>query len=151
MLKGRRLGAALAALGVIGLGLTAAPGSARAWWAGGWGWHGGVSVGVALPPVVVAPPPYYVAPPVAYAAPPPVVYAPPPPRGPVWVPGHWQYRLLGARPLAVGRQNVTTVLSPNTAALPTTRPDPFGFRMLPPGLKMYWKSGCTTHQGASCA
>jgi hypothetical protein len=89
MAMGRRLAVALAALGVAGLGLTVAPGSAKAWWAGGWGWHGGVRVGVALPPVVVAPPPYYGPPPVAYA-PPPVVYAPPP-RGPFWVPGHWQY------------------------------------------------------------
>jgi hypothetical protein len=88
MAMGRRLGVALAALGAVGLGLTAAPGSAKAWW----GWHGGVRVGVVLPPVVVAPPPYYGPPPVvAYAPPPPVVYAPPPPRVPVWVRGHWQY------------------------------------------------------------
>ncbi len=88
MLTGRRLGAALAILGVIGLGVTAAPRSAEAWWGGGWGWRGGVSIGVALPPVVVAPPPYYAPPPVVYA-PPPVAYASPP-RGPYWVPGHWQ-------------------------------------------------------------
>jgi hypothetical protein len=90
MFTRRRLGAALAALGVIGLGLTAAPGSAKAWWAGGWGWRGGVRVGVALPPVVVAPPPYYPPPPVVYAPPPPIAYVTPP-RVPYWVPGHWRY------------------------------------------------------------
>ncbi len=80
-----RVGAALAVLGLAGLGVTAMPGSAKAWWAGGWGWHGGVRVGVVLPPVVVAPAPFYAPPPVAYA-PPPVLYAP----QPVWVPGHWR-------------------------------------------------------------
>ncbi len=85
MFTGKRLGAALAVLGVAALGVVAAPGSAKAWW----GWRGGVGVGVALPPVVVAPPVYYPPPPVVYAPPPPVAYAPPP-RGPFWVPGHWQ-------------------------------------------------------------
>jgi hypothetical protein len=83
-----RLGALLAAAGIAGAGLVTTPGSAKAWWAGGWGWHGGVRVGVALPPVVVAPAPVYVAPPVVYAPPPPAYYAPPPPR--VWVPAHWR-------------------------------------------------------------
>jgi hypothetical protein len=83
----RALGAsAIAACAVVPL-VTPAP--AHAWWVrGGWGWHGGVVVGVA--------PPVYVAPPVVYAPPPPVVYAPPPapyyypPPRRVWVPGHWQ-------------------------------------------------------------
>jgi hypothetical protein len=47
MFTARGLGVALAALRVIGFGLTAAPGSAKAWWAGGWGWHGGVR-----PPII---------------------------------------------------------------------------------------------------
>ena len=84
----KRLGATTAVLGLIGAGVLIAPGSAKAWW------HGGFSFGIVLPPVVVAPP-VYVPPPVAYYpppayyAPPPVYYAPPPPHR-VWVPGHWQ-------------------------------------------------------------
>jgi len=83
MVSAKRLGALAIALPLVGAGLLA-PGSAKAWWAPGWG----VRFGVVLPPVVVAPPPVY-APPVVYAAPPVVAYAPPA-HQPVWVPGHWQ-------------------------------------------------------------
>lgn len=88
-----RLGLPLAVLGLAAAGTALIPGSAKAWWAGGggWGWHGGFSVGVFAPPVYVAPPPVYVAPPpVVYAPPPPTAYYAPPRPGPVWVPGHWQ-------------------------------------------------------------
>jgi hypothetical protein len=75
VLAGAVLAAAVAAL---------VPAPARAWWVhGGWGWHGGVFIGV--PPVVVGPPP------VAYVPPPP----PPPvyrPYGWHWVPGHYNWR-----------------------------------------------------------
>jgi hypothetical protein len=65
----------------------AKPSPAHAWWVrGGWGWHGGVVVGVVPPPVYVAPP-IYAPPPVVYAPPPAAYYYPPPRR--VWVPGHW--------------------------------------------------------------
>lgn len=84
MISMKRLGALAVAVPLIGAGIMA-PGSAKAWWAYGWGGH--VRVGVAFPPVVVAPAPVYVPPPVVYAPPPVVVYAPP--RGPAWVPGHW--------------------------------------------------------------
>jgi len=59
--------------GVLALAVLVAlplmPGSAKAWWRGGWGWGGPVVVGIAPPPVYVGPPIY---------APPPVYYAPPP-------------------------------------------------------------------------
>lgn len=90
-----RLGAIATVLALAAVGVAAVPGSAKAWW------HGGFSVGVVFPPVVVAPPVY--APPPVYYAPPPVVYAPPPVayvphrvwipahwQGPYWVPGHWR-------------------------------------------------------------
>jgi hypothetical protein len=88
----------LAALGAaLAVPLTAST-PAEAWWAhGGWGWHPGVSIGIAAP-VVVAPPPVYYAPPppVVYAPPPAVVYGPPPAhwvrghwRAGYWIPGHW--------------------------------------------------------------
>lgn len=96
MFTRNRFAAAVAVLGLTGLGVMAAPSPAQAWWAhGGWGW-GGLHVGIALPPIVIAPP-YYSPPPVAYYPPPPVYYVPRP--GPVWVrpnwrngywvPGHW--------------------------------------------------------------
>jgi hypothetical protein len=79
----RRLMAGCAMLGMAAIGVTAAPGSAHAWWRGG-GWCCGVGVGVVLPPVVIAPPIY---------APPPVYYAPGPVYAPpqrIWIPAHWQ-------------------------------------------------------------
>lgn len=70
------------------------PATAHAWWVrGGWGWHGGVFVGVAPPPVVVGPPVVYPPPSLVYA--PPVAYAPPPPAVVTpyrWVPGHYDWR-----------------------------------------------------------
>jgi len=96
MLKTRWASAA-AVFGLAAIGMAVAPYQAKAWW------HGGVGVGIYVPPVVVGPPVVYPPPPV-YAppvyAPPPVVYAPPvyaAPRvwirprweGPYWVPGHW--------------------------------------------------------------
>ncbi|MDE2515262.1 MAG: hypothetical protein KGL12_04475 [Rhodospirillales bacterium] len=94
MRLGKHAGLLGLALAVI-VGTVAMPGQARAWWRGGWGWHGGVVIGAPIfvpPPVVYAPPP-----PVVYAPPPPVIYARPRPRiwipphwrGPYWVPGHW--------------------------------------------------------------
>lgn len=78
-------------LGLAGLGVMAVPPPAQAWWG-----RGGVSLGIALPPVVVAPP-YYARPPVAYYPPPPVAYYAPPRawvpahwRGGYWIPGHWR-------------------------------------------------------------
>ena len=90
MFTRNRIAAAVTVLGLTGLGVMAAPPSAQAWWAhgGGWGWHGGLRLGVVLPPVVVAPP-YYAPPPVAYYPPPPPVYYTPRPR-PAWVPAHWR-------------------------------------------------------------
>lgn len=91
----KRFGAALALVGLVAIGTTAAPGKAEAWWRGGW--CCGVGIGVVVPPVVVAPAPVYAAPPVYYA-PPPAYYPPPPPQsrwipghyeGAYWVPGHW--------------------------------------------------------------
>lgn len=95
MVLGKSLGAAALGVALVGAGVTAAPGSAKAWW----------HVGVALPPIVVgpplvyAPPPpvVYAPPPVAYASPPAAYYVPPPRRywvpphwhGGFWIPGHW--------------------------------------------------------------
>ena len=79
----RRLSALAALAALVGIGVTALPGHAEAWWRGGW--CCGVGIGLFVPPVVVAPPAYY--------APPPVYYAPPAgyyPRQSVWIPGHWQ-------------------------------------------------------------
>ncbi len=81
MLTRNRIVGLAGVLGVIGLGVIAAPAPAQAWWVGG----GGVRFGVVLPPVVVAPPPVYYAPPPAYYAPPPAYYTP----RPYWVRGHW--------------------------------------------------------------
>jgi hypothetical protein len=57
--------------GVAAIGLAMTPAPARAWWRGGWGYNGGIVIGVV--------PPFFLPPPVVYAAPPPVYYAPPPP------------------------------------------------------------------------
>ena len=76
----KRILAGAAVLGLVTIGVTAAPKPANAWW------HGGVwccIVGVYVPPVVVAPPPVYAAP--VYAPPPPY-YAPP---ARAWIPAHW--------------------------------------------------------------
>ena len=85
MFGSKGFGAVVVGLGLIGAGVGAMPGTAKAWWAGGWGWHGGIRFGVALPPVVVGPPIY---------TPPPLVYARPPPYYPrpraYWIPSHWQ-------------------------------------------------------------
>ena len=74
----KRMGAALALLGLVGLGTAAAPQKAEAYWHGG-GWCCGVHLGFGVPPVVVAPayapPPVYYAPPVAYG--PQAAYGPP--------------------------------------------------------------------------
>lgn len=86
MSKLQRLVPVAVVLGLAVLGVAAVPGSAKAWWAGGWGCCR-VGFGIVFPPVVVAPPPVYVAPPYAYYPPPPAYY--PPPRG-HWVPGHWR-------------------------------------------------------------
>jgi hypothetical protein len=70
-------------LAVLALGIVAVPGSAHAWWHGGWGWHGGCCgfvVGVVPPPVVIGPPVVVAPPPVVYA-PPPTFFAPAPPPG----------------------------------------------------------------------
>lgn len=91
---------------IVGLALLPLllPTKAHAWVRGGWGWHGGVFVGVAPPPVVVGPPVVYAPPPVVYA--PPVAYAPPPPRGrdalsldprPLRLERHLDSRTLGMR------------------------------------------------------
>ena len=61
------VGAAVA----IGLGLLAAPGTAHAYWRGGFFFGGPIVIGPVLPP------PVYYPPPVVYAPPPPVVYSPP--------------------------------------------------------------------------
>jgi hypothetical protein len=88
----KRLCGISAVAGLAALGVAAMPGSAHAWWRGGWG------VGIVVPPVVVAPAPVYVGPP-AYYAPPPVAYAPPVVYAPpaayaaparVWIPPHWE-------------------------------------------------------------
>jgi hypothetical protein len=69
---------------LVGVGITANPGQAHAWWRGGW--CCGIGIGVLfVPPVVVAPPAYYAPPPVYYA--PPAAYYPP---QRVWIPAHWQ-------------------------------------------------------------
>lgn len=81
----RRIVAGCGMLGLAAVGVAAAPQPARAWWHGGW------SVGIALPPVVVAPAPVYVPPP-AYYPPPPFYYGTPayyPAPARVWIPGHW--------------------------------------------------------------
>jgi hypothetical protein len=87
MSRFRRMSGIGALVGLAALGIAARPGSAHAWWRGGWG------VGVYVPPVVIAPAPVY-APPPAYYAPPPVAYAPPaygyPAPARVWIPPHWQ-------------------------------------------------------------
>ncbi len=71
---------ALAVLVVASIGAIAMPGSAHAWWRGGFhggGFHGGGFVFGFAPPLFYAPPPVYYAPPAYY--PPPTYYAPPPP------------------------------------------------------------------------
>ncbi|HUN42901.1 MAG TPA: hypothetical protein VMU81_21625 [Acetobacteraceae bacterium] len=81
----RRIVAGCGMLGLAAVGVAAAPQPARAWWHGGW------SVGIALPPVVVAPAPVYVPPP-AYYPPPAFYYGTPayyPAPARVWIPGHW--------------------------------------------------------------
>jgi hypothetical protein len=92
----KRIGALAAVIGLVGLGVTAVPGKAEAWWRGGW--CCGVGIGVYVPPVVVAPPVYYPPPPVAYAPPPGYYqpqgqqsyYQPPQPQGQQWIPGHYE-------------------------------------------------------------
>jgi hypothetical protein len=83
MFRNTRLSAALAVVGLAGIGIAALPGKAEAWWRAGWSC--GIGFGVVVPPVVVAPP-IYAPPPVYY--PPPVTYYPPPRR--LWIPPHWQ-------------------------------------------------------------
>ena len=78
----RRLAGIAGLLTLAAIEVVATPGSAEAWWRGGW--CCGVGFGVFVPPVVVAPPVY---------APPPVYYPPqaayyPPPRP--WIPPHWE-------------------------------------------------------------
>jgi hypothetical protein len=69
------------------------PGTAKAWWGPvwhpGWGWRGGVFVG--LPPVVVGVPPVPVYPAYPYGYPyaPPYPYAYPYPSPWHWVPSHY--------------------------------------------------------------
>jgi len=65
---GRHIAAAAAV--AVGIGLLAAPGTAKAWW------RGGVFIGAPVVVGPVFPPPVYYPPPVVYA-PPPVVYVPP--------------------------------------------------------------------------
>jgi len=80
----RRIAPAVALAALVGVGMTAVPNHAQAWWRGGWGCCS-VGIGIGIPPIVVAPPAYY--------APPPVYYAPPPYYGygqRAWIPGHWQ-------------------------------------------------------------
>jgi hypothetical protein len=84
---------ALGLLGAVALPL-GVPSTAHAWWwRPGWGWRGGVVVGIAPPRVVVGPPAVVVgAPPVyapAYPPPPGLYWVPGYWNGPYWVPGHW--------------------------------------------------------------
>jgi hypothetical protein len=71
------------------------PKPAQAWWAPGWGWHGGI--GIALPPVVIGapvyPPPYYGPYMPAYAYAPPYWHWVPEHRAAdgVLVAGHWEH------------------------------------------------------------
>ena len=73
------------------------PKPAQAWWGPGWGWHGGIAIG--LPPVVVGAPVYPVLPYAYYPYPPAYAYAQPYWH---WVPehrdangtiigGHWEH------------------------------------------------------------
>ena len=94
MTKPRPIGLCIALLAVLVVAL--APGAARAYWHGGYGWGGGwgggwrgggccwggggVFLGIA-PPIYVGPPVYYAPPPVLYA-PPPAYSAPPANAGP---------------------------------------------------------------------
>lgn len=78
----RRLSATCMALGLAGVFLTVAAGSARAdrdGWHRGWhGHHERWRGPVYVTPRYYAPPPVYYAPPPRYYAPPPTYYAPPP-------------------------------------------------------------------------